>query len=51
MFRLKSLVKEKFTERHGSLSEGELQNHVKLVSFKENVRNALKTGEADTHTH
>uniref|UniRef100_A0A8K9UNZ7 E3 SUMO-protein ligase NSE2 n=1 Tax=Oncorhynchus mykiss TaxID=8022 RepID=A0A8K9UNZ7_ONCMY len=43
MFRLKSLVKEKFTERHGSLSEGELQNHVKLVSFKENVRNALKT--------
>ncbi|XP_052360599.1 E3 SUMO-protein ligase NSE2-like [Oncorhynchus keta] len=43
MFRLKSLVKEKFTETHGSLSEGELQNHVKLVSFKENVRNALKT--------
>uniref|UniRef100_A0AAZ3SLP5 E3 SUMO-protein ligase NSE2 n=1 Tax=Oncorhynchus tshawytscha TaxID=74940 RepID=A0AAZ3SLP5_ONCTS len=43
MFRLKSLVKEKFTERHDSLSEGELQNHVKLVSFKENVRNALKT--------
>ncbi|XP_064801117.1 E3 SUMO-protein ligase NSE2-like [Oncorhynchus masou masou] len=43
MFRLKSLVKEKFTERHGRLSEGELQNHVKLVSFKENVRNTLKT--------
>ncbi|CAB1321351.1 unnamed protein product [Coregonus sp. 'balchen'] len=43
MFRLKSLVKEKFTETHGRLSEGELQNHVKLVSFKESVRNTLKT--------
>ncbi|XP_029602787.1 E3 SUMO-protein ligase NSE2 isoform X2 [Salmo trutta] len=47
MFRLKSLVKDKFTERHGRLSEGELQNHVKMASFKENVRNALKTGNPE----
>eukprot|EP00063_Salmo_salar_P070319 XP_014045154.1 PREDICTED: E3 SUMO-protein ligase NSE2-like [Salmo salar] len=47
MFRLKSLVKDKFTERHSRLSEGEIQNHGKMVSFKENVTNALKTVNPD----
>ncbi|KAJ8013393.1 hypothetical protein DPEC_G00052800 [Dallia pectoralis] len=43
MFTLKSLVEEMFTERQSRLSDEELQQHTKLVSFKENVRNALKT--------
>ncbi|XP_010891061.1 E3 SUMO-protein ligase NSE2 isoform X1 [Esox lucius] len=48
MFNLKSLVKDKFTEIQSRLSDEELQNHNKLVSFKESVRNALKTVNSGT---
>ncbi|XP_034409558.1 E3 SUMO-protein ligase NSE2 isoform X2 [Cyclopterus lumpus] len=41
MFSLSAKVKEQFTERIARLSDAELQNHLKVVAFRENVKNSF----------
>lgn len=41
MFSLSAKVREQFTERISGLSDAELQNHQKVVAFKESIRNSL----------
>uniref|UniRef100_UPI0037E8B6C7 E3 SUMO-protein ligase NSE2 isoform X2 n=1 Tax=Semicossyphus pulcher TaxID=241346 RepID=UPI0037E8B6C7 len=40
MFSLSAKVKEQFTERIARLSDDELQNHQKVVAFKETMKNS-----------
>ena len=46
MFSLSAKVKEQFTERIAWLSDAELQNHQKVVAFKESIKNSLSQGRA-----
>ncbi|XP_036931021.1 E3 SUMO-protein ligase NSE2 isoform X1 [Acanthopagrus latus] len=41
MFSLSAKVKEQFAERVARLSDAELQNHQKVVAFKESIQNSL----------
>lgn len=45
MFGLKAMVKDQFTETMNRLSDTDLQNHQKVVAFKESIRDSLKQGE------
>lgn len=46
MFSLSAKVKEQFAERVARLSDAELQNHQKVVAFKESIQNSLSQGRA-----
>ncbi|XP_068452470.1 E3 SUMO-protein ligase NSE2 [Clinocottus analis] len=48
MFGLSDKVKERFTERISKLSDGELQNHQKVVAFKENVKNSFNQAKQES---
>ncbi|XP_041798865.1 E3 SUMO-protein ligase NSE2 [Chelmon rostratus] len=41
MFSMCAKVKEQFTERTARLSDADLQNHPKLVAFKESIKSSL----------
>ncbi|XP_030014709.1 E3 SUMO-protein ligase NSE2 [Sphaeramia orbicularis] len=41
MFTLSARVKEQFTDRMAGLSDAELQNHQKVIAFKDSIRNSL----------
>lgn len=42
MFSLSARVKEQFTERIAGLSDADLQNHQKVVAFRESIKNTLE---------
>ena len=46
MFSLSANVKKQFSERIARLSDAELQNHQKVVAFKDSIKNSLKQGKA-----
>lgn len=46
MFRLSARVQEKFTERIARLSDADLQNHQKVVAFKDSIKNSFNQGNA-----
>lgn len=46
MFSLSAKVKERFTEAISRLSDAELQNHQKVVAFKDSIKNSLNPGKA-----
>lgn len=46
MLGLPAKVKEEFTERLARLSDSELQNHQKVVAFKDSIKNSLNQGKA-----
>lgn len=46
MFSMCAKVKEQFTERTARLSDADLQNHPKLVAFKESIKSSLNQGKA-----
>lgn len=48
LFALSDRVKEQYTEALGRLSGAELQNHNKVVSFKESIKNSITQANANT---
>ncbi|KAM9353971.1 E3 SUMO-protein ligase NSE2 [Symphorus nematophorus] len=48
MFSLSAKVKEQFTERIARLSDAELQNHPKVVAFKDSIRNSVSQGNQES---
>ncbi|KAK5862632.1 hypothetical protein PBY51_018003 [Eleginops maclovinus] len=48
MFNLSATVKECFTERLALLSDAELQNHQKVVAFRDSIQNSLNQGSQET---
>lgn len=44
MFSLSAKVKEQFTERIARLSDTDLQNHQKVMAFKDSIKNSLNQG-------
>lgn len=42
MFSLSDRVKEQFTERIAGLSDADLQNHQKVVAFRDSIKNTLE---------
>ncbi|KAM4633224.1 E3 SUMO-protein ligase NSE2 [Polymixia lowei] len=48
MFRLTSRVKEQFAEKIARLSDAELQNHQKVVAFKDSISNSLCQAKPDS---
>lgn len=50
MFSLSDNVKQQFTERLARLSDAELHNHQKVVTFKESIKNSFMQGEARGET-
>ncbi|XP_029307532.1 E3 SUMO-protein ligase NSE2 [Cottoperca gobio] len=48
MFSLSAKVKEQFTERIGRLSDADLQNHQKVVAFKDSIKNSLNQANQES---
>ncbi|KAM6910688.1 E3 SUMO-protein ligase NSE2 [Xenentodon cancila] len=48
MFSLSDQVKERFSQRIAKLSDAELQNHQKVVAFKESIKNDLKQANQES---
>nr|ACQ58868.1 E3 SUMO-protein ligase NSE2 [Anoplopoma fimbria] len=48
MFSLSAKVKEQFTERIARLSDAELQNHQKVVAFKDSIKNSLNQANQES---
>ncbi|XP_042280076.1 E3 SUMO-protein ligase NSE2 [Thunnus albacares] len=48
MFSLSDKVKEQFNERIARLSDTELQNHQKVVAFKDSIRNSLNQANQES---
>nr|XP_046255058.1 E3 SUMO-protein ligase NSE2 [Scatophagus argus] len=48
MFSLSAKVKEQFTERIARLSDADLQNHQKVVAFKDSIKNSLNQGSQES---
>ena len=46
MFSLSDKVKEQFSHKIARLSDTELQNHQKVVAFKDSINNSVKQGKA-----
>lgn len=44
MFSLSAKVKKQFTEKTAKLSDADLQNHMKVVAFKDAVKNTSSQG-------
>ena len=44
LFALSDRVRDQYTEAMSRLSDAELQNHDKVVSFKESIRSSIKQG-------
>lgn len=44
MVNLSTKVREQFTERIARLSEAALQNHPKVVAFKDSIQNSFSQG-------
>ncbi|KAL7393691.1 hypothetical protein ABVT39_014518 [Epinephelus coioides] len=51
MFSLSAKVKEQFTERIARLSDAELQNHQKVVAFKESIKSSLNQANQESAEH
>ncbi|XP_035528632.1 E3 SUMO-protein ligase NSE2 [Morone saxatilis] len=47
MFSLSARVKEQFTEKISRISDAELQNHQKVVAFKDTINNSLNQANQD----
>lgn len=48
MFSLSAKVKERFTEAISRLSDAELQNHQKVVAFKDSIKNSLNPANQES---
>ncbi|TDH12094.1 hypothetical protein EPR50_G00067640 [Perca flavescens] len=48
MFSLSAKVKEKFTEKINGLSDADLQNHQKVVAFKDIIKNSLNQANQES---
>lgn len=44
MFSLSAKVREQFTEKIAKLSNADLQNHMKVMAFKDAVKNTSSQG-------